>query len=351
MIKNLTLENYKDYLKFNSEVYPYRNNNEERFNFQFLENPLLVDKTHTFSLLAYNEENKIVGEYGVNPFNYHLDNRINCCFCGCDLFVLEKYRPRGIGSLLSIKAIKTYKPHISIGISKEAYPILSFLNMKEVGEVCTYIWLRSLYGLVRGVLSFVSGGKLLKKNNWDKKRYNKRVCIFPSKFSVKTFTFEEDKSFTDWVDQGSDSDIFEFSRSLAFIKWRFNHDRGYHLYTSCSGEGNSYFVVKEIYWKGMSILSLVDYRTTLKNENKEKMFKHILNATKYLARFRRNHGVITMSSNSFFDKCLKNKFFLKVGKPYLMMVNGDIIFPKEKITKREAVFVTMADSDLEFSFH
>src|SRR3989344_5989299 len=143
-IQNLTNDKYKDYIKFNSKAYPYRTNLEERFNFQFIQNPLLLDKAQTFSLLAYNEEGDIIGEYGVNPFRYHFNNKLIPCFCGCDLFVVEQYRPKGIGSLLSIKAIKTYKPHISIGISKDAYPILSVLKMKEIGEVYIYLWLRSI---------------------------------------------------------------------------------------------------------------------------------------------------------------------------------------------------------------
>ena len=345
-IQNLTNDKYNDYIKFNSKAYPHRTNLEERFNFQFIQNPLLLDKAQTFSLLAYNEEGDIIGEYGVNPFRYHFNNKLIPCFCGCDLFVVEQYRPKGIGSLLSIKAIKTYKPHISIGISKDAYPILSVLKMKEIGEVYIYLWLRSISGFFQGALSFVSKGKLTKKNK------PKKISIFPRQLSVNNISFEEINDLREWDEQCFDSDVFEFSRSVDFINWRFSSIQNYHLYISQFGKNKTYFVVKEIYWKGMHLLALVDYRISIKEEDKKKeMFNSILKATKIISKHINCHGVVTMSSHSFFDQCLGNNLFSKVGRPYIMMVNGDLDFQIEEIIERKTAYITMADSDLEFAFN
>src|SRR3989344_878620 len=396
-IKRLTSSEFEDFLKFHAIAYPSRKEVKERFNFQFLNNPDLVDKSSTFIYFA-SDKGKIVGQYGVNPCTYQLNGEMAKGFCGCDLFVFENYRKYGVGGFLSMKAINSCKPHFSIGISADAKPLLQSLNMKKMGEANIFLWFRNPWCLSKEIIYTLSQRnkamtKIIKANflkeNLDKINTSEKLyfpesitvpCSSNSNSSNNTFNFSLLKSVKEWnywsnygLNYGSNRDsnyqnIFEFSRHTEFINWRFFSLPGYYLYQLSAEDksaeykiiqdktmpknitppsDSSYFVVKAINWRGLNLLALVDYRCS--NLNKE-VFNAHLNAVKLLARNNKCDGIITLSSLNFFDSILKKKAFLKVGVPFEFYTNLNFNFSEEKIMKRETTNVTMVDSDLEFAF-
>ena len=155
---------------------------------------------------------------------------------------------------------------------------------------------------------------------------------------------------TEWEDYHWESTL-EFSRSSEFLKWRFfNNYQKYWFYleeNQNNGSKPMYFVVGKVFWKGVNILMLVDYKLPFGDT---KGWKSILKLSKILAKKNNCDAIVTMSSHCFFDKGLKKNLFFRVGKKDLIITNAKIDLPKEKIHDRNFVYATMADSDLEFPF-
>jgi len=91
-IAKLVPDQYDAFFKFNKKIYPERQDVEKRFQFQLLDNPLLEDKSSANVLIAYSDENKIIGQFLLNPGDYHFAAKLSRCFSGCDYFVLQNYR-------------------------------------------------------------------------------------------------------------------------------------------------------------------------------------------------------------------------------------------------------------------
>ena len=163
-IKQIDSSNFEDFFAFQNIAYPSRIEAQERFKFQFLENHLLLDKSCPFILVAYDTDylgkKKIVAQYASNPFEYCFNGITKPCFCGCDLYVVEDKRKYGLGGLLSLKAIKSYKPHISIGVSNEAKPLLESLNMSKIGEVHTFLWINKILSIPKYLFHQLSDAKI-----------------------------------------------------------------------------------------------------------------------------------------------------------------------------------------------
>jgi len=391
-IKRLTSSEFEDFLKFHAIAYPSRKEVKERFNFQFLDNPDLVDKSSTYIHFA-SDHGKIVGQYGVNLCTYQLNGERAKGFCGCDLFVFENYRKYGVGGFLSMKAINGCKPHFSIGISTDAKPLLLSLNMKKIGEVTILLWFRNPWCLSKGIIY-----SLFSRNNMITKIL-KKSTIKLNQEQIKTegtFYFPESITISSWFKLNSTGvnlnpnnyafnfcllhsvkrwdyssnygpsyqGIFEFSRHAKFINWRFFSIPSYHVYQLTAEKrpnsentshhkkiihfsDSSYFVVKIINWRRLNLLALVDYRCSNLDQ---RVFRAMLKAVKLLAQKNKCDGIITLSSLNFFNDILKKKAFLKVGSPFEFYTNLNFNFSDERIKKREMVNITMVDSDLEFAF-
>ncbi len=340
-ICRLTSAGFDQFLKFNQEINPDRNDVVERFKFQILENPLLDDKTTPTILVAYNDDGQIIGQHLHNQFEFYFKGKRLKGFYGYDFFVPESHRSQGIGSAIARQAKTDFYPHFGVGVSEVSQRIQLALGNKIIGHLFTYIWVGNLLGPLKFGLS-----QLLKKksnNINDKHSFN-----FPEKIRIKDSQFKSIDSLAHWDYCHWDNEILEFSRSLDFINWRFfkMKDR-YHFYFLDDVNSRTYFVVRKIFAKGLRLLALVDYRVPFEDEKK---FKMILMATKKLAKLGGYDGIFTMSSHRFFDAIFKRKFFMKVGKPIIVLTNADLEIDSDRIDERNAVFATMAESDLDFYF-
>ncbi|MBI5375230.1 MAG: hypothetical protein HZA77_07325 [Candidatus Schekmanbacteria bacterium] len=327
-----------NFLDFNKKSFPERKNTSERFKYQFIENPLLQDKEHPHGYLCYNDNDEIAGQFMASPFEFHLSGRDYKGYFGCDYYVSEN--SRGIsGAVLACKAIRSYRPYFAIGLTETAKKIHLSLGTKVLGNLRKFIWVRNL------INPLLITAKLYSKEGAKEGYYKNRRS--PEKIS----SYGEEFVLADNSDGWNNyhwTDTLEFSRSPEFLKWRFFGTlKGYYFYLSKKSKNQSYFVVRKSMWRGMQFLLLLDYKVPYQDE---KAFLAILKASKLLAKELGCDGVITFSSHMFFDQGLKKSFFFKIGNQNLILTNADIDSRESSINKREFVYATIADSDIDFDF-
>lgn len=341
-ISRLTPEGLDQFIKFNQAIDPTRDDFVERFQFQVLENPLLEDKAMPNILVAYDENGQIVGQHLHNPFEYYFKGKQLKGFYGFDFFVTENYRGKGIGSAIARQANIEFNPHFGVGVSDASQRIQLSLGNQIIGYLFTYLWIRNWLSPIK------FGMNQLFKQKPDKRSVCCYKSNFPNKISVGDFQFHLVETLEQWDCENWNKDVLEFSRSLNFINWRFlSQENKYFFYLLTGSKAEAYFVVRKIFARGLNLLALVDYRVP---EMDEKKFKAILFATQQLAKLGGYDGIFTMSSFHFFDKNLKESYFLKVGKPIVILTNAELDIDLNRIHERKDILATMADSDLDFYF-
>lgn len=340
-ICQLTTAGFDQFLKFNQAINPNSNDIIERFQFQVLDNPLLEDKTRPNILVAYNDDGEIIGQHLHNPFEYYFKGARLQGFYGFDFFVPESHRNQGIGSAIARQAKTEFYPHFGVGVSEVSQGIQLALGNRIIGNLFTYLWIRNWLSPIKFGLN-----RIVKRKS-NKSSVKAKSPNFPNKIKLGDCQFQQVDKLEQW-DCEYREDVLEFSRSLDFINWRFFRVKNkYHFYLLDEVNSSAYFVVRKIFAKGLRLLALVDYRMPVEDE---KRFKAILTATKKLANLGGFDGIFTMSSHRFFDNIFKRSFFLKVGKPIVILTNAKLDIDTKSMNERNAVIATMAESDLDFYF-
>ncbi|MBN2411422.1 hypothetical protein JXQ31_06990 [candidate division KSB1 bacterium] len=332
----LTSAYLNDLLEFNKRIFPDRADVRDHFQFLYVDNPLIENKNNPNGLIAFDEDRKLIGQFMLTPAEYYFDGRRSICFFGCDYFVLEEHRRSGVGALLAMKAINGYRPYFTIGASEDAKKISLSLKTRHIGDLCKFIRLKNVFTPVKFVLKKITG----QKTQGDSKSTN-----FPGSINVKSSCFKLVSLISEWDYQYTDKQYIEFSRSAGFIQWRFFSRPGVYFFyrlenTSC------FFVCRVLTWHGLSLLSIVDYRTTLK---KSREFDLILKAARKLTTLTGLDGIMTMSSLSFFDRILKKNGFIGTGRPQPVLTNAPVDISPEQIENRNIVYATMADCDIDLN--
>jgi hypothetical protein len=256
--------------------------------------------------------------------------------------VPEVHRNKGIGSAIARQAKINFYPHFGVGVSEVSQRIQLSLGNRIIGNLFTYIWIRSLLSPIKFGLN-----QIFKKNSINNST-KLNGFNFPNKIRIKDYQFKMVDSLAKWDYGCWDHDILEFSRSLDFINWRFFKKKDkYFFYLLDESNSSTYFVVRAIFARGLSLLALVDYRMPFEAEVRMKL---ILQAAKKLTKLGGFDGIFTMSSYRFFDENLKRSSFLKVGKPIVILTNAELDIDLKRIHERKAVLATMAESDLDFYF-
>ena len=338
-VANLDLKEIDNFLNFNKKIYPERKNVKKRFQYQLIDNPALEDKTYPRIFLSFNENNEIVGQFLLNPFEFHFSGKGYKGFLGCDYYVLENYRG-AYGAILALRAIRSSKSYFAIGVTEIAKKIHLSLGTKIIGSLNKFIWFRNIF------IPILIAKNLISKNN-SLMEYNKD-SRFPASLSSHGVEFKLIENLDGWNDYHWDNTL-EFSRPLDFLRWRFwGNLENYYFYLTKEFKNPYYFVVRKSTWKGLLLLSIVDYKIPYQDK---RAWQTILKASKLLAKMSNCNGVVTFSSHKFFDDLLQKDFFFKIGKPNLILTNANINFSTENINKRNLVFATMADSDIDFDFN
>jgi len=244
---------------------------------------------------------------------------------------MEEYRG-SIGSALAIKTIEDRTNYFGIGFSKIAENIWKHLGVRKIGNEKKFIWLHNPL-------------KLMKVVHPCKFLGNQIPLKLPKKISQDNMLFSLMPDFESiglWKENYW-KDTLQFSHNKDFIRWRFfESPRKYHFYFA----GDSYFVVRRSFFRGLNLLLLVDYRVQYMNKE---AFRSIIRITKNIAKMNRMDGVFAVSSHKFFDDILKKNFFLDIRGRGLIMTNKTLNVSVDKIKKRELVYATMADSDVELA--
>jgi GNAT superfamily N-acetyltransferase len=341
-ICRLTPDGLDKFLKFNQMIDPNRNDFVERFQFQVLENPLLEDNTRPYIFVAYDDDGQIIGQHLHNPFEYFFKGKQLKGFYGYDFFVPENHRNKGIGSAIARQAKTDFFPHFGVGVSEASQRIQLSLGNRIIGYLFTYIWIRNLFSPVKFGLNQILK-KTLINNSTKLKNLN-----FPNKLRIKDYQFKLVDLLAQWNYNYWSHETLEFSRSLDFINWRFLRKKDkYFFYLLDETNSSTYFVVRKIFAKGLRLLALIDYRMPFEDKARIKL---ILQAAKKMAKLGEFDGIFTMSSYQFFDENLKGCSFFKVGKPIVILTNAGLDIDPKRISQRNAVFATMAESDLDFYF-
>lgn len=336
-LTTLDAERFPAYFDFCRRNYPWRRHIPERFQQQVLNNPLLSVRDRPNILMVTDDAGAIVGHFGLNPFLYHHQGVLKPAFCGFDYFVEEAHRS-GMGALLAMKALTAYRPFFAIGVSEVAEQIYLKLRCRTIGSLRRFLWLRSLLRWSKVVGDRLLGGQ---------RPVRLQVDYLPELVTVAGVTFSRlAEPTTGWQDAALPDAELTFAHPPAFLRWRFFMPGlvRYGFYALNGAEADAWFVVRGFGWRGLSLLAVVDYRASAAGR-----FSKMLAAAKALAVECDRDGVIVFSSHHRFDAELLASGFGSIGRPSLIMTNASLQTSETTVKKREVVFATLADYDLDFA--
>ena len=323
----LDMKKVDEYISFYNGIHPDIKDAKKRFLWQFAANPFLKGD-YPYVLLSY-KDGKIVGQSLLSPFEWHFRGKTRRDYLGNDWYMMEGYRG-AMGSALAMQTLKDRPYYFGIGFSEMAERVWKYLGVRKIGNAKKFMWLRNPLRL-RKILRHSGSADM-------------KPLKIPKRVAYKGMTFLLAERPMGWKESYW-KDTLQFSHTAEFVRWRFfDSPRKYHFYMS--EDGTAYFVLRKSSLKGMNLLLLVDYRVPFKDE---KAFDSIVRITKKIAKANRLDGVFVVSSHAFFDKLLKRNFFLDIRGKGLIMTNAEIGVPAERMRKRELIYATMADSDVELA--
>ncbi|OGI19795.1 MAG: hypothetical protein A3B68_08270 [Candidatus Melainabacteria bacterium RIFCSPHIGHO2_02_FULL_34_12] len=333
-IKCLSISNIDDFHEYYKKKYPFKRDFNNEFISYIFDNPLLEDKLNPFLFVAYNNENNIVGELSCSPKEFYCNGIKKKGYIYHDLYVLEDYRKLGIGTSLIQFALKSCMPAFIIGPTENSLKIFKLFNFEIVEDMNKYLWVKSLNSLIK-ILNF----SLLKLKQNHPSPEN---LIFPNVLNFNNYNFKLvniSDIETDYSCFANFGNIYEFERSINYLKWRLKFKSENHFYSLNDLKLRGYFVVRRVSWRGLSILEILDYRFPLENTF---IFKSMLCALKQFVKSTNIDGIITMSSHKVIDKILKENMFLKIGKPIQIITNNNELIRRVRL-KRNLILATLLD--------
>lgn len=327
-LSQLRPEQYPEFYRFNAEIFPTRVSVPDRFRFQILDNPLLGDKDAPDVAIVSEDDGTIVGQVILQPIEFHHDGTRARGFMGVDLFVKESARNSRAGGALSFKMVRAYSPFFCVTISAAAEKVFAAVGIRTIGTMRKYLWVRPR-GLV-GLAAAALGAKV-----------HLRPLVAPATLAVgdACFTRATVADVARVAHRPWPGGRLELDRSPAFLAWRFFGVPDVYATYLLDGDPSCFFVVRAAVRRGLSVVSLVDYRTA---PERPEAFGAIVRAVERLARVGGFNGVATASSVDAFDAVLKRAWFFEVGSPVPILAN--------LASDPKSLFVTMADADSDLRF-
>lgn len=328
-LEALRPERYPEFYRFNREIFPTRASVPDRFRFQIVDNPLLAAKDAPDVALVVDDDGGILGQVILQPIEYHHDGARAGGFMGVDLFVKESARNTRAGGALAFKIVRAYSPFFCVTISAAAEKVFGAIGIRTVGTMRKYLWIRGVRGLV-GLARASLGGK-----------GRMRTVVAPAQLEAGPARFVKATAVdvARVVQRPWPDGRLELDRSPAFLAWRFFGVPDTYVTYLLDGDPSCFFVVRAASRRGLTVLSLVDYRTAPEHPES---FTAILRAVKTLARAGGFDGVATASSVEAFDAALKRAWFFEVGSPVPVLAN--------LAWDPKSLFVTLADADSDLRF-
>jgi len=328
-LEALRPEQYPQFYRFNEEIFPTRVSVPARFQFQILDNPLLAAKDAPDVAVVSDDDGTILGQVILQPIEFHHDGTRARGFMGVDLFVKESARNSRAGGALAFKIVRAYSPFFCVTISEAAEKVFAAIGIRTIGTMRKFLWVRGVRGLV-GLGTAALGGKA-----------RLRRVVAPATLTIGSARFPK----AGIADVGRvaqrpwPAGRLELDRSPALLAWRFFGVSDTYTTYLLDGDPSCFFVVRAATRRGLSVLSLVDFRTA---PERPEAFAAIVRAAKELARVGGFDGIATASSVEAFDAALKSAWFFEVGAPVPVLAN--------LAWEPTSLFVTMADADSDLRF-
>ena len=295
--------------------------------FKVSNDPSDVDK----NMLAIDNNDDIVGWGLIVPAKALILGEEQTIYWGNDLFFEKDHRKTSLSKELLIKRNDIERLFL-YGLSPSYRKIQIKIQNNFIAETTGYFILNRW---TVKVLFFKLGLISPKIND---------LRVIPNEIKVKSDVFElvkraEDISIPNNGYWNKGKLDIEMKRNVDFFKHRFfEHFNTYYFYQKKTGEKKSYFVFRKIVKKGVSAISLVDFRYDLEDFDE---YLKILYAIKKIAVKNREPLVVVRST--ILDKKIRFRpFVIRNEKKCDVVTNiKDILSP--------STFITLADSDADLA--
>lgn len=331
-VSSYTPEWHNRLLEYMKSVYPHR---DIRYLEWWISNIDHSDAKCWEKCTIISDNEKIVGCTTVNDAHILIDSVESRFFSRGNTIISANLRGKGLSKEI-YNRVNLYDNWLSVGVTDIAWKIQPkyVRNFTPIIPVRVYISL-SLKGL---------SSCLLRRLFRHKKDLNN---LLPTNFNLN-----KHEKFVEVEDVGSlnipkdgrwTSDAIELVRDKSFLKKRYEdiycHDR-YHIYQYLlDGNGEGYIVLRATVFKGLDMISLVDFRF----RNRDDETKALKVAVK-VAGMCGVGLVITLTSRRWGHRL----------SPLTIQTKKEIhsaIGMKELVEKFNNMLITSADSDLDFVYY
>jgi hypothetical protein len=317
-------------LEYMQSVFPYRNPDYLKW---WVTNIDLAKADCWDKCLIVLEGEKIIGCTTVNEASIIINGSKGNIYFRGNTIISPDQRGKGISKEI-YNRVNSYNNWISVGVTDIAWKIQPkyVKNFTPLRPINVYLSLN--LSIIRQVLYKCIHRKL-------------RIGIIPDRLSITSgeeIIRVEDAEQMEMPENGKwTSDEIEFIRDIDFIKKRYIEiycAERYIIYKYLSGGCMiGYVVLRKTVYKGLDMVSLVDYRFFSRN-NEYKAFKAA-------SKFAKQYGmgiVLTLSSRKYnfglylITIMMKKKLNCAVGM-------------KQYLDKFNDMLITSADSDLDFVYY
>lgn len=312
-------EVFDEMIRFNQEKFSLRQGVLESFEDRFFKNPYSENAIQNCQFIIENQ--KIFGQFLVLPTQFHYQNIHYKGVWGVDFILDDTLRGKNFGRNLAEEIFKISN-YCVVGVSDVSLRIHLKNGNHIVGYAKRFIKFNSMISPIRLFL--------------PKKIEDRNHRFYPDIIKVGDLQIKRVLNTDNWVfPKAWNPDFLEWDRSKEFINWRFLlHKNKYAIYTS----EDFYFVIRQVKWRKLNALILVDYRYKL---GEKQHFKTILNALNKISKQSNSDVIIGFSSiPGEFDMLKKNLYF-NFGR------NMEIMTTCNEVANTKKVVVTMADSDID----
>lgn len=276
--------------------------------------------------LAIIKDGKICGQtFHLSTEMWFRREKLDTCW-GLDLIIDEDLRKKAVGTDLILASKKAYPSSAAVGSGPLALKINLTMGFKLIGEVRKYVGITSIPMLPIYLLS-------------SKKKFPQEIKGY------RLISKQEDFSCKDYFNE----DIIEIGRDKEFIFWRYYTPefRQYYVYQKESG---IYFVVRQIKYKGIKMLALIDFRCDLSTDIE---FRSMFSVIRKLAYMMHLPFILCGSSHKNIDKVLEATGMKSIGRPRPVIIRNEYnrVIDQGRVSNRDFILVTLADSDGEVSWN
>lgn len=340
-ISTLDVNRINELADFSRQIHPRLIDARKRISWFLLGTPFLEEIENTPALITLDTDGRIAGQFMLNDQEWYYKNLKYRGVFGYDFFIAEDHRRSGMGALLLFKAVRGERVFFGVGLTPAAEKLYEAAKIKKIGVLKKFLWVNKPFSSAGHVLSYMfKWNGEISGSNCDK--------VFPAKAFACSLVFKLiQEPPVEKYNPYYDPDVIEFSRSTGFLRWRFfDSDIKYYFYYCSDYDVPLFFVVRPVLRKGLKLLSLVDYKSPVRDG---KALGSILKAAKSIARVMGFDGLVSAGSYESINKAFAKEGFLPVGKPAPIVST----FRDDPLTGDNPdveVCITMADADLDLNF-